>query len=224
MTFGEKLQTLRRERGLSQEALAEQLRVSRQAVSKWELDAARPDIDNVLALAALFEVSTDYLLLDQPPAPAERGPSMTGSTVRPTGTEVVAGGWSLTAAAAVLFFYGAAAGGAFPVEITFPWLAGCLLLVIAGVVSGYGYHRRPELSPSEKRRFRRLFCGIGWLELAPVLVALTPVFELGLQGLFGARPALIDALVLVLCWLAGGWLFTRAIRRRLPIPDDPTHR
>ena len=64
MTFGEKLQTLRRERGLSQEALAEQLRVSRQAVSKWELDAARPDIDNVLALAALFEVSTDYLLLD----------------------------------------------------------------------------------------------------------------------------------------------------------------
>ena len=149
---------------------------------------------------------------------------MTGTTVRPTGTEVVAGGWSLTAAAAVLFFYGAAAGGVFPVEITFPWLAGCLLLVIAGMVSGYGYHRRPELSPSEKRRFRRLFCGIGWLGLAPVLVALTPVFELGLQGLFGARPALIDALVLVLCWLAGGWLLTRAIRRRLPIPDDPTHR
>ena len=208
----------------SQEALAEQLRVSRQAVSKWELDAARPDIDNVLALAALFEVSTDYLLLGQPPAPAERGPSMTGPTVRPTGTEVVAGGWSLTAAAAVLFFYGAASAGVFPVEITFPWLASCLLLVIAGVVSGYGYHRRPELSPSEKRRFRRLFCGIGWLGLAPVLVALTPVFELGLQGLFGARPALIDALVLVLCWLAGGWLFTRAICRRLPIPDDPTHR
>ena len=221
MTFGEKLQTLRRERGLSQEALAEQLRVSRQAVSKWELDAARPDIDNVLAL---FEVSTDYLLLDRPPAPAERGPSMTGTTVGPTGTEVVAGGWSLTAAAAVLFFYGAAAAGAFPVEITFPWLAGCLLLVIAGVVSGYEYHRRPELSPSEKRRFRRLFCGIGWLGLAPVLVVLTPVFELGLQGLFGARPALIDALVLVLCWFAGGWLLTRAIRRRLPIPGDPTHR
>ena len=69
MTFGEKLQALRRERGLSQEALAEQLQVSRQAVSKWELDAARPDIDNVLALAALFEVSTDYLLLDRPSAP-----------------------------------------------------------------------------------------------------------------------------------------------------------
>ena len=73
MTFGEKLQTLRRERGLSQEALAEQLRVSRQAVSKWELDAARPDIDNVLALAALFEVSTDYLLLDQPPRSGKEG-------------------------------------------------------------------------------------------------------------------------------------------------------
>ena len=181
MTFGEKLQTLRRERGLSQEALAEQLRVSRQAVSKWELDAARPDIDNVLALAALFEVSTDYLLLDQPPAPAKRGAFHDrdyGPAHRHRGgrRRMVSHRGSGSAV-----FLRCGSGRGLPVEITFPWLAGCLLLVIAGMVSGYGYHRRPELSPSEKRRFRRLFCGIGWLGLAPVLVALTPVFELGLQ-------------------------------------------
>lgn len=63
MNFGEKLQMLRKARGLSQEALAEQLGVTRQAVSKWELGDATPDLENVVALARFFGVSTDYLLL-----------------------------------------------------------------------------------------------------------------------------------------------------------------
>lgn len=63
MNFGEKLQLLRKARGLSQEGLAEQLGVTRQAVSKWELSAATPDLENVVALARFFGVSTDYLLL-----------------------------------------------------------------------------------------------------------------------------------------------------------------
>lgn len=75
MTLGEKLQRLRRQGGLSQEQLAEQLSVSRQAVSKWELDETMPDTDNVVQLSRLFGVSCDYLLLDEvdergAPAPA----------------------------------------------------------------------------------------------------------------------------------------------------------
>ena len=62
MTFGQNLQTLRRQNGLSQQQLAEQLGVSRQAVSKWELDAAKPDIDNVIQISRLFGVSIDELL------------------------------------------------------------------------------------------------------------------------------------------------------------------
>lgn len=62
MTFGEKLQYLRRTKGLSQEQLAAQVNVSRQAVSKWELDAAMPDTDNILQISKLFKVTTDYLL------------------------------------------------------------------------------------------------------------------------------------------------------------------
>lgn len=65
MTLGEKLQRLRRQGGLSQEQLAEQLSVSRQAVSKWELDETMPDTDNVVQLSRLFGVSCDYLLLDE---------------------------------------------------------------------------------------------------------------------------------------------------------------
>ena len=62
MTFGQKLSALRRGRGYSLEQLAEAIHVSRQAVSKWESEAAMPDTDNVLQLSRLFGVSTDYLL------------------------------------------------------------------------------------------------------------------------------------------------------------------
>lgn len=64
MTFGQKLCDLRKRQGLSQEQLSNLISVSRQAVSKWELDAAKPDIENVLQLSNLFHVSTDYLLRD----------------------------------------------------------------------------------------------------------------------------------------------------------------
>ena len=63
MEFGEKLQMLRKARGWSQEELAQQINVSRQALSKWESGAAVADTENVIALSRLFGVSTDYLLL-----------------------------------------------------------------------------------------------------------------------------------------------------------------
>ena len=64
MTFGEKIQFLRKQKGMSQEQLASQLIVSRQAISKWELDSSMPDTDHVVQISELFEVSTDYLLKD----------------------------------------------------------------------------------------------------------------------------------------------------------------
>lgn len=65
MTLGEKIQQIRKARALSQEQLAEQLNVSRQAVSKWELGESVPDIDKIIQLSKVFQVSTDYLLHDK---------------------------------------------------------------------------------------------------------------------------------------------------------------
>jgi len=65
MTFGEKLQRLRQQAGMSQDALAERLHVSRQAVSRWERDETMPETDKVVMLADLFGVTTDYLLRKQ---------------------------------------------------------------------------------------------------------------------------------------------------------------
>ena len=64
MTFGEKLYRLRKEKGWTQERLAEQIGVSRQALSKWESGSAVPDAVNILRLSKLFAVSADYLLDD----------------------------------------------------------------------------------------------------------------------------------------------------------------
>lgn len=65
MRFEEKIVELRKQRGLSQEELAEQLGVSRQAVSRWELGSTMPDIPNLLQLCELFGVSADYLVRDE---------------------------------------------------------------------------------------------------------------------------------------------------------------
>lgn len=73
MTFGEKLQSLRQRAGMSQDALAERLDVSRQAVSRWERDETMPETDKVVALAELFVVTTDYLLRRQPEASGREG-------------------------------------------------------------------------------------------------------------------------------------------------------
>ena len=65
MRFEEKIVELRKQKGLSQEELAEQLGVSRQAVSRWELGQTLPDIPNLLQLCELFGVSADYLVKDE---------------------------------------------------------------------------------------------------------------------------------------------------------------
>ena len=64
MIFADKLITLRKKAGWSQEELAEQLGVTRQSVSKWESAQSVPDIDKILQMSRLFGVTTDYLLKD----------------------------------------------------------------------------------------------------------------------------------------------------------------
>lgn len=64
MTFNEKISKLRKEKNWSQDQLAEKLYVTRQAVSKWESGQSMPDLDKIVLISDLFDVSTDYLLKD----------------------------------------------------------------------------------------------------------------------------------------------------------------
>jgi len=85
MTLGEKIQTLRKQHGMSQEQLSTVLAVSRQAISKWEVDESIPDVDNIVQLSEIFNVTTDSLLKNgaahfSPPSGGDREPRVTLKT------------------------------------------------------------------------------------------------------------------------------------------------
>ena len=82
MLFYEQLAALRRAKGISQETLAEQLGVSRQAVSKWETGTAKPELDNILALCRILEVSPNELLGDTTQPINELAPSVTVESLK----------------------------------------------------------------------------------------------------------------------------------------------
>lgn len=89
MMLADKIISLRKRNGWSQEDLAERMNVSRQSVSKWESDQSTPDIGKILELSRIFQVTTDYLLKDEleepsepePPSPAEEEPEPDGYSV-----------------------------------------------------------------------------------------------------------------------------------------------
>lgn len=62
MNIADRIQYLRKQKGFSQEELADKVGVSRQAVSKWESEQSTPDLEKIIIMSELFEVTTDYIL------------------------------------------------------------------------------------------------------------------------------------------------------------------
>lgn len=117
MNMADRIQSLRKAKGFSQEELADKIGVSRQAVSKWESEQSTPDIEKIIVMSDLFEVTTDYILKGTEPA------NVTGKKAIQSlylGFAVIfgtiAGIWSFTA-------------DRFNIDE-------CLLIVIAGAVIG----------------------------------------------------------------------------------------
>lgn len=69
MNIADRIQNLRKSKGISQEELADKIGVSRQAVSKWESEQSLPDIEKICLLSDYFDVTTDYLLKGVEPLP-----------------------------------------------------------------------------------------------------------------------------------------------------------
>ena len=79
MNISDRIQSLRKAKGITQEHLADAVGVSRQAVSKWEAEQSVPDLERVVAMAEYFDVTTDYILRGIEPAPKKSS----GSRVSP---------------------------------------------------------------------------------------------------------------------------------------------
>lgn len=82
MSLGEQICRLRTEKNLSQEELAAALGVSRQSISKWETNASVPELEKLIKLSQLFEVSLDELVLDRKPEPEPSLPPPPAPTVQ----------------------------------------------------------------------------------------------------------------------------------------------
>lgn len=166
MTLGEKLQKLRKAKGWTQEDLASQISISRQALSKWEQGTVIPDTENVLQLSKVFGVSIDYLLNDDYesdediPAVHASNENLTNTYKTKTQTMIGAGITLLGLLGFVILYIVAvyspihlpASGGSdivlrgfgpFISAYQLEWLAGLLLLVMAAglLISGFSILR-----------------------------------------------------------------------------------
>ncbi|MCL1080273.1 helix-turn-helix domain-containing protein [Parashewanella spongiae] len=82
MILADKIIRLRKQLGWSQEELAEKMKVSRQSVSKWESTNSIPDLNRIILLAEIFEVSTDFLLKDDQETCDSRSPAKEPNTTQ----------------------------------------------------------------------------------------------------------------------------------------------
>lgn len=73
MNIADRIQNLRKAKGISQEDLADKVGVSRQAVSKWESEQSVPDLDKIIIMSEYFDVTTDYILKGIEPAVNNQG-------------------------------------------------------------------------------------------------------------------------------------------------------
>lgn len=157
MTLGEKIISLRKARGMSQEDLAVTLNVSRQAVSKWETGEATPDTDKIIALAVYFETTTDWLLRNIELAPAAPiSPTFPNFASMERGAPMVLCvhlGISALGLAMLLH-------GKFVSASNWPTLVGLSLqILMAALAVGYGLllqRERPSVGHTFLRRFWRI--------------------------------------------------------------------
>lgn len=187
MKLGEKLQQLRKQSGLSQEQLASQITVSRQAVSKWELDETMPDTENVIQLARLFGVSCDYLLRDEV---SERGAPLPAPEVpQPGEAHLTERGWvqnafALSLGVCALGLVGAFMFYRFQGHTVRPLAIGFMVQLLGVALFELSAARMERGRSLARLNFYAIAC---WLVLpVPVLMALN--WEFGLVGYWNVTP------------------------------------
>lgn len=91
MNMGDRIQFLRKAKGISQEEFAEEVGVSRQAVSKWESGQSTPDLEKIIVMSDFFEVTTDYLLKGTEPEthPGQKNRALASSILSIASTALI---------------------------------------------------------------------------------------------------------------------------------------
>ncbi len=135
MNMADRIQSLRKSKGFSQEELADKVGVSRQAVSKWESEQSTPDIEKIIIMSELFEVTTDYIL---------KGTELVNMTSRKTVYSLYSGFAVLFATIAGIWSFTA---NRFRIDECFFIMAagaviGCAIALIIQVISNQNHGRQ----------------------------------------------------------------------------------
>ena len=188
MNLADRIQQLRKRKGISQEELADRIGVSRQAVSKWESGQTSPDLEKIVLLSDCFEVTTDYLLKGVSPAQAQIEPAQTGSdqtvSVQSVSAQIVPGVQIFTMAGSALNLIGliAAAMIWYERQTAAATAAGLILMVAGCVVYGIGILKADG---EAKGRAKKTFWSVNvWI--LP-FIPLSMVYNI-LFGSFGTAP------------------------------------
>ena len=207
-TLGSKLSALRRARGLSQEQLAEAIGVSRQAVSKWELDAAAPEIDKIKSLADFYGVTTDYLLRSDAEAPSAPTPP---SDSKRQASPIPSLGVSLTGCAiGLLLQY----HGRFISASEWPSLVGVILQLVCFACGLTYFVQLRHTSPTVGERFLRLFLRLSvWLVLPlPCMAGIRLLVSFYPRPYWALVPVAAGfVLYLLLCGLVTAWTLRKKV-------------
>ena len=163
MTFGENLQFLRKRSGLTQEALAEQMEVSRQSVSKWESDSAYPEMDAIIRLCGLFSCDMDTLLRGDVSRRFGEDAAAYNRHMNAFSAAIAAGvGMSLGGITLMLFLFGCGVSEGRAALVFFALLiAAAATFIISGMGHGVFLRQHPGFIPcytkAEMDRFERRF-------------------------------------------------------------------
>ncbi|EGP66364.1 DNA-binding helix-turn-helix protein [Streptococcus sp. oral taxon 056 str. F0418] len=137
MKLADTLFELRKEKGWSQEKLAEQINVSRQSISKWESGQALPELEKIVELSKIFQVTTDYLLIEESEKPEIKSILSENEKERYYKEVKSYGFWQVlsifVSALAIFLFF---AGSSFPAKFTaLVWLTFFLLIASAMAIN-----------------------------------------------------------------------------------------
>ena len=171
MNIADRIQNLRKSKGISQEELADKIGVSRQAVSKWESEQSVPDLDKVIIMSDYFEVTTDYIL---------KGIEQGKQAVENVNAHI------FTAVATALNFIGLAiAAGIWYEEQSFmAAVVGLILMAVGCAVFCIGQ----AVSNQNKQKAKRLFWMINIWMMALIPLSLT--YNVLFTGSFAPYPIL----------------------------------
>lgn len=205
MKLSEKIVRLRKSKGWSQEDLAQQLNVSRQAISRWEGGTAQPDAGNVLQLSNLFGVTTDYLLKDDYESDDDL-PKV--KQAQNDGIRLVMIAMVTLEVMILILQY------VTMVVLQNDFFGVCSFIPFAAVIGGfeYGYQKRKSQADDTAKKFRRRFYQISaWLGLYfPIR------FVVHLLAHLYPRPysTLVRSLVVLAVYGVTAALVCRIIRRK----------